>query len=68
MGKYNGYHPKRNRIFQVMSLYDIDESGSIDFKEFLKMVFEKPCERDTSEDIKKVFHEIDVESKGYIDE
>jgi Ca2+-binding EF-hand superfamily protein len=43
-----------------MSLYDIDESGSIDFKEFLKMVFEKPCERDTSEDIKKVFHEIDI--------
>ena len=48
MSKHNGYHPKRNRIYQTMALYDRDESGNIDFREFLKMVFEKPYQRDTS--------------------
>lgn len=66
MSKHNGYHPKRNRIYQTMALYDRDESGNIDFREFLKMVFEKPYQRDTSEDLKKVFAEIDGDSKGFL--
>lgn len=66
MSKYNGYHPKRNRIYQTMALYDKDESGNIDFKEFLRMVFEKPYERDSSEDLKRVFGEIDADSKGFL--
>ncbi len=66
MSKYNGYHPKRNRIYQTMSLYDRDESGNIDFREFLRMIFERPYERDTSEDLKRVFGEIDIDSKGFI--
>ena len=32
------------------------------------MIFEKPYEKDTSEDIKQVFQEIDIDMKGYIDE
>lgn len=51
-----------------MAFFDRDESGNIDFKEFLKMVFDKPYERDTSEDIRKVFNEIDGDMKGYINE
>ena len=47
MSKYNGYHPKRNRIYQTMTLYDKDERGNIDSKEFLRMVFERPYERDS---------------------
>jgi Ca2+-binding EF-hand superfamily protein len=31
------------------------------------MVFEKPYEKDTSEDIKQVFNEIDSDMKGFID-
>ena len=31
------------------------------------MVFEKPYEKDTSEDMKQVFHEIDYLGKGHID-
>jgi len=38
-----------------MAVYDRDESGNIDFKEFLRMIFEKPYERDTSDDIKQIF-------------
>nr|VVW87152.1 unnamed protein product [Nymphaea colorata] len=69
MSKYNdGYHPKRNRIYQTMALYDKDESGNIDFKEFLRMLFERPYERDSSEDLKRVFGEIDAENKGFISE
>lgn len=68
MSKYAGYHPKRNRIYQTMSIYDKDESGNIDFREFLRMLFEKPYERDSSEDLKRVFAEIDADNKGYINE
>ena len=46
MSKYNGYHPKRNYIYQTMALYDTDESGNIDFREFVKMTHEKPYEKD----------------------
>ena len=67
MSKYNGYHPKRNHIYETMALYDKDESGNIDFREFLRMVFEKPYERNSSEDIKRVFNEIDSDMKGFID-
>lgn len=48
MSKHNGYHPKRNNIYKTMAFFDRDESGNIDFKEFLKMIFDKPYERDTS--------------------
>lgn len=69
MSKYNGYHPKnRNFVYHILALFDKDESGSIDFREFLKMLHEKPYERDTPEDIKKVFNEIDQDFKGYLDE
>lgn len=67
MSKYNGYHPKRNYIYQTIALFDKDESGSIDFREFLKMIHEKPYEKDTREDIQRVFNEIDQEYKGYLD-
>lgn len=68
MSKYNGYHPKRNYIYQTIAIFDKDESGSIDFREFLRMVHEKPYEKDTSEDMKRVFSEIDQDYKGHIDE
>jgi Ca2+-binding EF-hand superfamily protein len=67
MTKYKGYHPKRNNIFKAMAPYDKDESGNIDFREFLRMIFEKPYEKDTSEDLKQIFNEIDIDGKGHID-
>ena len=59
MSKYKGYHPKRNYIYATMSVYDRDESGNIDFREFVRMISEKPYEKDTTQSIKQVFHEID---------
>lgn len=42
-----------------MALYDTDESGNIDFREFVKMIHEKPYEKDKTEDITRVFDEVD---------
>lgn len=32
MSKHNGYHPKRNYIYKIISMFDKDESGNIDFR------------------------------------
>jgi len=42
-----------------MADFDTDESGIIEFREFVKMMTIKPCEEDTLEDIEKVFNHID---------
>lgn len=55
MSKYNGYHPKRNYIYKIIAMFDKDESGNIDFREFMRMVHEKPYEKDTTDDFKRVF-------------
>jgi Ca2+-binding EF-hand superfamily protein len=47
-----------------MSDFDTDESGIIEFREFVKMMTIKPCEEDTADDIEKVFNHIDQEAKG----
>jgi len=41
-------------------------NGEIQFSEFVKMVVKKPCEKDTDEDIRKVFNTIDWDMKGII--
>ena len=61
-----GYNAKRQIIFQIVSDLDSDESGGVDFDEFVKMMTEKPCEKDTDEDIQDVFFTYDAEKKGYI--
>ena len=47
-----------------MSDFDTDESGIIEFREFIKMMTVKPCELDTENDIEKVFNHIDLDYKG----
>lgn len=42
-----------------MSDFDTDESGIIEFREFIKMMTIKPCEQDTADDIDKIFNHID---------
>lgn len=68
MSKFNGYQPKRNKIYNIIAQFDKDESGNIDFREFLRMVHEKPYEKDTKESMQKAFNEIDQDFKGYLDE
>jgi centrin-1 len=42
-----------------MSDFDTDESGIIEFKEFVGMMTMKPCKDDTEDDIRNIFDSID---------
>lgn len=50
----------------MISDIDKDGNGSIDFDEFLDMMTAKISDRDSKEDVSKVFSLFDVESKGTI--
>ena len=49
-----------------MSDFDTDESGIIEFKEFVGMMTMKPCKDDTEDDIRNIFDSIDQDCKGYL--
>lgn len=51
-----------------MSVFDSDDGGEIDFREFVKLMTTKPYEKDTEDDLVRVFETIDEDGKGYIDE
>ena len=51
-----------------MSVFDTDDGGEISFKEFVKLMTQKPCESDTVEDIERIFEYIDEDNKGFISE
>lgn len=68
MMQYGGYHCKRNFVYQIIAIFDLDFSGEINFKEFVKMMTKKPCENDKDEEIGRVFDQIDFDQKGYISE
>jgi len=50
----------------MISDIDKDGNGSIDFDEFLDMMTAKISDRDSKEDVSKVFALFDVENKGTI--
>ncbi len=49
-----------------MSVFDADDGGEISFKEFVKLMTQKPSENDSIEDIERIFEYIDEDNKGYI--
>ena len=63
-----GFKPKKHLIYQIISDIDADESGGIDFREFLKIMTDqmRPCDGDTKEDFERVFSYFDFEGRGYI--
>lgn len=61
-----GYNPKKQMIYQLVSDLDFNESGGVDFQEFVKMMTTKPCLKDTDDDIEKVYYQYDTDKKGYI--
>ena len=57
---------ERNRvIYEMISNID-EEVERLDFKEFLELMTARLSEKDSREDIKKVFKLFDEDSKGYI--
>ena len=61
-----GFEAKNQTIYQMIKDIDKDGSGAIDFDEFLDMMTAKMSDKDTKEDINKVFKLFDDDSSGKI--
>ena len=61
-----GFEAKNQTIFQMISDLDKNKSGSIDFEEFLDMMTARMSDKDTREDISKVFRLFDDDTSGSI--
>ena len=61
-----GFEAKNQTIFQMISDLDKNRSGAIDFEEFLDMMTARMSDKDTREDISKVFRLFDDDGTGLI--
>merc|ERR1719223_2709850 len=61
-----GFEAKNQTIYQMIGDIDKDGDGSIDFEEFLDMMTAKMSDKDSREDINKVFNLFDVDGSGKI--
>ena len=57
-----GFEAKNATIYQMINDLDKNKSGNIDFDEFLDMMTARMSDRDTREDINKVFRLFDEEN------
>lgn len=61
-----GFDAKNQLIYQMVSDMDADGSGAIDFDEFLKLMTSRISDKDTAEDLRKVFNLFDDEKTEFI--
>ena len=61
-----GYKIPKKLVYQIISDFDGDESGGIDFNEFVNMMLMTPCQKDSAEEIRRVFEKI-AGRKGFIE-
>ncbi|GMH66141.1 hypothetical protein TL16_g12683 [Triparma laevis f. inornata] len=61
-----GFEAKNQTIYQMIGDIDKDGSGEIDFEEFLDMMTAKMSDKDSREDIQKVFNLFDDDQTGQI--
>ena len=61
-----GFEAKNQTIYQMITDLDKNKSGNIDFDEFLDMMTARMSDRDTREDINKVFRLFDEEGSQSI--
>ena len=61
-----GFEAKNQTIYQMISDIDKDKLGEIDFEEFLDMMTAKMSDKDSREDIQKVFNLFDDDQTGKI--
>lgn len=61
-----GFPVKKPEVKTILANFDKDESGKIDFNEFLAILKEKMLNRDPEEQLKKAFQLFDFEGAGKI--
>jgi Ca2+-binding EF-hand superfamily protein len=61
-----GYELKNQTIFQMIANLEKDEVTQVDFQEFLNLMTARINEKESKEDIRKVFRLFDEENTGYI--
>merc|ERR1711964_955636 len=61
-----GFEAKNQTIYQMISDLDRDGSGNIEFEEFLDMMTARMSDKDTRQDIEKVFRLFDDDKTGKI--
>ena len=61
-----GFEAKNQTIYQMISDLDEDGSGTIDFDEFLDMMTARMSDKDSREDIQKVFKLFDDDRSNTI--
>jgi len=61
-----GFESKSGAIFQMISDLDTDGNGTIDFGEWLTLMTKRVNDRDTRQNINKIFALYDDERTGFI--
>eukprot|EP00954_Amorphochlora_amoebiformis_P000819 63215-Amorphochlora_amoeboformis.AAC.1 len=61
-----GFEPKKEEIAKMIQDIDKDNSGEIDFPEFLEMMTAKMGDRDSKTEILKAFRLFDDDETGFI--
>lgn len=61
-----GHNPTEAEVLSFINQIDTNQSGTIDFQEFSKLMSTKMKEIDTEEDIIDAFKVFDMEGKGFI--
>ena len=61
-----GFEAKNQTIYQMITDIDKDDSGEIDFDEFLMLMTSRLAGGDTKDDIQKIFELFDDDKTGYI--
>jgi Ca2+-binding EF-hand superfamily protein len=61
-----GFESKNGAIFQMISDLDTDGNGTIDFQEWLNLLTKKVNDKDSRENINKIFYLFDDERTGFI--
>lgn len=61
-----GFESKNQTIYQMIADLDADGSGQIDFEEFLELMTARVSDKDTRENIRKIFNLFDDEKTGFI--
>lgn len=61
-----GIEVRTQTIYQMISDLEADGEGNIGFEEFLQMMTSRVSDRDSRENIRKVFNLFDDEKTGFI--